>query len=265
VSEHLRHQQRLEVLNRVLRHNIRNETNVIYGYADLLADAEGGGESAEIVKDRAMTIADMGEKARQIVEVFEHVHAESTPVPLAELVAESVADTRGRFPGVGIEVGPIPDDAYVDELVEPALSNLVENAAEHNTGPDPTVEVRASVEGDRVRVVVADDGPGIDAYERSVLERGTETPLEHGSGLGLWLVTWAVGIVGGEVTIRTNDPSGSVVTVEVPRLDPDRDVADGASEDDATGTGTGTGTGGGGGRGATGGTEECDRVISSGD
>jgi PAS domain S-box-containing protein len=226
VSEHLRHQQRLEVLNRVLRHNIRNETNVIYGYADLLADAEGGGESAEIVKERAMTIADMGEKARQVVEVFERVHEESAPVPLAELVAESVAEARGRFPAVEIDVGAIPEEAYVDRVVEPALSNLVENAAEHNGGSDPCVEVRASVEDDRVRVVVADDGPGIGAYEQSVLESGTETALEHGSGLGLWLVTWSVGIADGTVDFRENDPEGSVVTIEVPRLTPDRGLED---------------------------------------
>ncbi|MDX1747005.1 MAG: histidine kinase N-terminal 7TM domain-containing protein, partial [Halobacteriales archaeon] len=38
IGEFLRQQQRLEVLNRVLRHNIRTETNIIYGYADFVGE-----------------------------------------------------------------------------------------------------------------------------------------------------------------------------------------------------------------------------------
>ncbi|MFC6724683.1 histidine kinase N-terminal 7TM domain-containing protein, partial [Halobium palmae] len=237
VSEHLRHQQRLEVLNRVLRHNIRNETNVIYGYADLLADADGAGRDySGIVKERAMTIAEMGEKARQIFEVFEQGRRDPHPVPLAELLRESAAEVRGRFPDVTVDIGPVPEGVFVNAVVEPAVANLVENAAEHNTASDPRAEIRAEPSGDpggSVRIVVADNGPGIGVYEQSVLERGTETPLEHGSGLGLWLVTWAVGIAGGSVVFEKNEPTGSVVTVEVPTVSPDEGPETADDRDDA--------------------------------
>ncbi|QCJ46672.1 histidine kinase N-terminal 7TM domain-containing protein [Haloprofundus sp. MHR1] len=222
VDEHLRHQQRLEVLNRVLRHNIRNETNVIYGYADLVAD-EGGPQSdrAEIIKERAIAIADMGEKARQIVDIFEQVRRDSRAVPVSDLVTERSADVADRYPNAEIRVEALPADAHVNAVLGPALSNLLENAVEHNTGSTPTVEVSATVDDGRVRLVVADDGPGIDVYEQAVLERGTETALEHGSGLGLWLVAWAVGIADGTVEFEENDPTGSVVTVEVPVVSAD--------------------------------------------
>lgn len=65
-------------------------------------------------------------------------------------------------------------------------------------GPEPRVEVG-----------VADDGPGIPDHERAVLEDGRETPLEHGSGLGLWIVVWKSG---GAVEFEPNDPEGTVVT-----------------------------------------------------
>ncbi|WP_224335529.1 histidine kinase N-terminal 7TM domain-containing protein [Haloprofundus halobius] len=219
VDEHLRHQQRLEVLNRVLRHNIRNETNVIYGYADLVAD-EGGTdvERAEIIKERAISIAEMGEKARQIIDIFEQVRRESQSVPLDKLVSKRVADADEEFSEVRVRAGSLPDGVRVNAVLGPAVSNLVENAAEHNTDADPLVEVDATVTDGWVRVVVADNGPGISAHERVVLERGTETALEHGSGLGLWLVVWAVGIADGTVEFEENDPTGSVVTVEVPTV-----------------------------------------------
>jgi len=56
--------------------------------------------------------------------------------------------------------------------------------------------------------------------ERQVLEAGRETPLEHGSGLGLWLVNWIVTGLGGEVT--TTVDGGTTVTV---RLSPATDGA----------------------------------------
>ncbi|KTG08435.1 hypothetical protein AUR64_19230 [Haloprofundus marisrubri] len=239
VDEHLRHQQRLEVLNRVLRHNIRNETNVIYGYADLVADEEGPAtDRARIIKERAIAIADMGEKARQIVDTFEQLRKETRTVSLRNLVERTVVDANERFPRVEVRVGALPTDVRVNAVLGPALENLVENAAEHNTEPDPYVELDATVSDGWVRLVVTDNGPGIERHERAVLERGTETALEHGSGLGLWLVTWAVGIADGTVEFEENGPSGSVVTVEAPTLPADEETEEPAetAENEQTGT-----------------------------
>jgi signal transduction histidine kinase len=230
VSDYLRQQQRLEVLNRALRHNIRNETNLIYGYADLLGEQET--DEAAIIKERALAIDDMGQKARTIIDVFEHARNPVDHVPLRVLLRESVSSVRDAFPAVTVDCGPIPADVYVSAGLDPVFANVVENAAEHNTDPDPCVWIDVRVDdsggdgddvdgdGGSVRVVVSDNGPTIDEYERSVLERGTETPLEHGSGLGLWLITWGTQIAGGQVTFAENEPTGSVVTIEVPVLDP---------------------------------------------
>jgi PAS domain S-box-containing protein len=239
VSDYLRQQQRLEVLNRALRHNIRNETNLIYGYADLLGKQET--DEAAIIKERALAIDDMGQKARTIIDVFEHARGPVDHVPLRVLIRESVSSVRDAFPAVTVDCGPIPADVSVSAGLDPVFANVIENAAEHNTDPDPRVWIDVHVDdgggdsdrdgddprgddprgdGGSVRVVVSDNGPTIDEYERSVLERGTETPLEHGSGLGLWLITWGTQIAGGQVTFAENEPTGSVVTIEVPVLDP---------------------------------------------
>jgi PAS domain S-box-containing protein len=223
VSDYLRQQQRLEVLNRALRHNIRNETNLIYGYADLLASE--GGREVDIIKERALAIDEMGQKARDIVDLFEQGRSTDDAAPLGTLLDECVSSVRRSYPDVTVDCGSVPDDVSVSTVLRPVLSNVVENAAEHNTNPEPHVWVDVERDGgdgedgkdaERVRIAVADNGPTIDAYERSVLERGTETPLEHGSGLGLWLITWGAQIAGGRVTFTEREPTGSVVTVEVP-------------------------------------------------
>ncbi|MFB6184746.1 MAG: ATP-binding protein [Haloarculaceae archaeon] len=99
------------------------------------------------------------------------------------------------------------------QLFEIAVSNLVENAIEHNDAAEPWVRVRVDADDQRVRVRVADDGPEIPAMEQKVLETGTEDPLQHGSGVGLWLTYWCVSAVGGSIAFDARDPRGNVVTL----------------------------------------------------
>jgi signal transduction histidine kinase len=64
---------------------------------------------------------------------------------------------------------------------------------------------------------VRDDGPGLPEHERAVLDAETETALEHGSGLGLWLARWGTARLGGELTVETD--GGTTATVALPAGD----------------------------------------------
>ncbi|MFC6615796.1 histidine kinase N-terminal 7TM domain-containing protein [Halopenitus salinus] len=212
VGKHLRQQQRLEVLNRLLRHNIRTETNVIYGYADRFEDGEG----AEMVKQRALRIEEIARKGREAIELFETKNGSGDSRSLSTLLERTVADVREAYPDVTVAFDPPGEDEPVDGMVEPVFANAIENAAEHNDHESPSVWVDAE-RADRHAVVrIADDGPGIDDYELDVLDRGTETALHHGSGMGLWIIKWGMEMVGGAVRFDDRDPVGTVVTLEIP-------------------------------------------------
>ncbi|PSQ58013.1 hypothetical protein BRD18_06790 [Halobacteriales archaeon SW_7_71_33] len=84
-----------------------------------------------------------------------------------------------------------------------ALAHLVENGVEHG-GDEPTVTVQVRREDGDVVVRVTDDGPGIPPYERAVVAGDREpTQLDHGSGLGLWIIRWVVEGYGGTVAFET--------------------------------------------------------------
>jgi signal transduction histidine kinase len=70
-----------------------------------------------------------------------------------------------------------------------AVENLLENAVVHNDSERPRATVRID-DSDGLQLIVSDDGTGIPAQEITVLEERSESALEHGSGLGLWLVKW---------------------------------------------------------------------------
>jgi signal transduction histidine kinase len=103
------------------------------------------------------------------------------------------------------------------ELVRLVLEELVENSLEHTDGNAPvTVTVRPSDEGGRLDV--RDSGPGIPEHERAVLLEGEETEGMHGTGVGLWLVSWCVTRLGGRLSFGDHDSRDSTVTVHLPDL-----------------------------------------------
>ena len=112
-----------------------------------------------------------------------------------------------------------PDEVELsshESVVRKLLSELVDNAVKHTDGSSPRVEISVRSRGEATaEVAVADDGPGIPEREREILTDGTETSLEHGRGVGLWTVKWAVTQLGGELAFEANDPEGSVVTVRL--------------------------------------------------
>lgn len=273
-------EQRLEVLNRVMRHNVRNEMVVVLNYAELveeMVDNDRIQQMARKMYDAGNELTALSDKARQIENVMgEDTHPRR--LDLTGIVEDVVRETRDAYPDVTLDV-TLPADtedgdrdagspdsdadaatvATVSALpaIRRAVENVVENACKHNDSDEPTVEVtiapteeapagttpdeRSSPDEARslpggvpgtggVRLSVIDDGPGIPEQEHAVLKEGRETALEHGSGLGLWLVYWVVDRSGGALDIRENDPRGSIVDIHLPAAAPDTSGGKGESE-----------------------------------
>jgi PAS domain S-box-containing protein len=225
--------QRIDVLNRLLRHNIRNEMNVVRGNADLLSDSVDPAERDRI--DRILrTVDDIVDRSNKIGRVSEALESQrARPVRLTQLLDTVVEAARTRHPDATITLSR-PDACWVEGAPSLALAfeELVDNAVEHSstgnrTASDdavergdsaPTVDIDVTVREGSVLVRVSDDGPGIDPHERAVILAGGETPLQHGSGVGLWLVKWVVRNVGG--TLAFADGDGTTVEIELPTATP---------------------------------------------
>jgi len=209
--------RRLSVLNRVLRHDIRNDVNVIHGNADRIIEDAGASEPARTIKRKAEKLSRMSENARQIESLLEREGAPVEPVDLAHLL-EKERERLAIDPDVAVEADlPGEARASASPMIESAIGNVVKNAVEHSDRGTPRVEMDVEVGAEHVEVRIADDGPGIPDREVRVLERGHETDLDHGSGLGLWLTNWIVTESGGEIAFERNDPRGSVVRIRLPR------------------------------------------------
>ncbi|ELZ45013.1 signal transduction histidine kinase regulating citrate/malate metabolism [Halorubrum distributum JCM 9100] len=240
VTERERRRQQLEVLNRILRHNLRNDAGVVHGYGEILRDRLEDPElvrMADAVERRAGALAALGEKAGTV----ERLLAESDPAEtdVRDLLKSVVADARDGATTVElvVEGGADGDSDWTTRVRPDALravvENTVENAVDHHDGEgvereDGGAWVRVALrreggnaereaDGDaRFVLTVEDDGPGIPDHEVDAVESGRETALEHGSGLGLWVVAWGAAAVGADVEYADREPRGTRVTVSVP-------------------------------------------------
>jgi len=214
ISDLFRMQQRLEVLHRVFRHNIRTNIQVILGHAGYLA-TNNSRRKAETLKRNAIEIEATGEKVRKIIDVFEKGRKDRGALRLHSILQECVDAAARSYPEATVEYDPGPEDIVVDSLFDIVCSNVIENATQHNVSSEPWVRVSVEADEEAVVVHVEDNGPGIEPHELALVEEGTETPLKHGSGFGLALVVWGTDIAGGSVEFES-DASGTRVTLEMP-------------------------------------------------
>ena len=225
VTDRQTRRQRLEVLNRVLRHNLRNDMTTVMGYADLIAEDRAESEAfVERINETADELTALGDKAREIEGIMAASDDADAVTDLSRLVQYVASEARTEYPDadVTVDLGEGERVAAAEEVCWPVVWNLVENAVEHHDGAAPAVTIRTrTTDDDRAAVTVVDDGPGIPDTEREAILTGTERPLAHGSGLGLWAVKWGANRVGGEVAIENADPRGTRVTVRFPLANAD--------------------------------------------
>jgi PAS domain S-box-containing protein len=221
VTERATDEQRLTVLNRVLRHNLRNDLDAVRGFAESIETGAEHGRPAARIRDLATEIADTGGTVAETERLLSASDPPNHPVAV-EAVVRSAAELteRGADGTVSTSTPTEPSFVRADrDLLTRALRELVENGLEHADHSNPTVELAVETTGQGVVFTVRDDGPGIPARERGVLLDGDETPLRHGTGVGLWFVHWAVTRLGGELSFSDPDDGGSVVTVVLPADD----------------------------------------------
>ncbi|QSG10334.1 sensor histidine kinase [Halapricum desulfuricans] len=215
--------EKLALVNRIVRHDVGNDLQVIAGTADILerhVDPDGQ-DALERLQRTTSEAMDLTERLRTFVSAMEDDGADLRPVAVRQVVRTQVENFRERHPGVTVLLESVPDVAVrADELLASVVHNLLSNAVAHNDGDDPRVVVTVEADTETVSIRVADDGPGVPQAERETLfERGELGPDSDGSGIGLYIVDMLVDRYGGSITVEDSDIGGAAFEIELPRVE----------------------------------------------
>ncbi len=211
-------------------HELRTPLAALTATLENLADGVSPADPASLGRavDQAQRLGDLVGDLLELSRVEAGVAAlRLDELPVGRLVDEVVADLVPTGRAVRFDV-EIPDGLEVSAdrtRLRQLLTNVLDNAVRHSP-EGGRVSVRAGVVGDRWRLDVADQGPGVPPADRELaFERfGTLTASDPGSqgtggtGLGLAIARWVAGLHGG--TVRFVDPppgaAGAVLRLDLP-------------------------------------------------
>jgi|APHM01.1.fsa_nt_gi PAS domain S-box len=156
VTERKRREQRLEVFNRILRHNLRNQLEVIRSHAEELA-TRAGDDHADQITAAVDELAATGSQAREADQLLA-TDADPTPVAVGELL-RAVIDCQAVDTGTTVQADLAEITVVTHkQLLETAVQQAVENAVEH---AHSRVVVTAARSDAGCEIAIEDDGEGI--------------------------------------------------------------------------------------------------------
>lgn len=173
--------------------------SALYGY-DLFGDIPAAGTVG-----REITVEEM--RAPVLVVDLNH--------RLVDLNAAAEALFSVSVEAIGTPLETVSNGALdTDEVLDTREGTTV--TVEHNTGDQPRVRIEATGGDAELTSRVVDNGPGIPDHELAPLREEAETDLEHGSGLGLWLVKWGLSRLNGRIEFDRTRSQGTVATLHLP-------------------------------------------------
>jgi two-component system nitrogen regulation sensor histidine kinase NtrY len=211
---------------RRLAHEIKNPLTPIQLSAERLrrhfTDAPAGARA--LVDECTTTIVGEVESLKGLVDEFSQFarmpSPRATASDLHQLITETLALYDGLLADVTIERRFDPDVKLVrldPEQIRRVIINLVDNAAEAMERHGCiVVETQRDAANSVVRIVVADNGPGIPPAEREKLFLPYYSTKGRGSGLGLAIVRRIIAEHGGTIEVADNTPRGTRFTIELP-------------------------------------------------
>jgi len=208
-------------------HELRTPVAIVRGNIELLrsdavcqADAE---ESLAIIEAESLRMSRLLDELLSLARL-EGAARTFQPLEVRTLLDEVAAKARALGDRkIVVEGAPGLWTTGNPDLLEQALLNVVKNAVAH-TSDGGTITLGCAAIGNRARITITDDGPGIPEvdlariFDRFFRAQGPRPADSGGAGLGLAIVKRLIDLHDGTITAENLQPRGARFTVELPRI-----------------------------------------------
>ena len=207
-------------------HELRTPLTTIRGYAELLrsgaiGDDRGRLRAASRIEQEAARMGLLVDDLLLLARLDQGRPFEVASVDLGRLARRAAEDARAAHPARPLSID-VEHRVVVDGdagRLRQVVDNLIANAVVH-TPPQTPVRVSVKAVGERARLVVSDDGPGMTAeHSARVFERfyrGSTERTSEGAGLGLSIVAAIAAAHGGSARVESATGRGATFTVDLP-------------------------------------------------
>ena len=212
----------VSILQRIVRHNIRNDMNIAIGLAQNILDEDSTTPEIKTNARRIINVCSELSEVSQKVSTIDAIRKGDqslTPADVVSITNSVISKHRStnQDTHIKLDVETTQTTVLATDQVSVLIDNLVENAIEHNSG-DIIVEVSIrDAKSESILLSISDNGPGIADMEKNVVTG--EQPIEklyHASSLGLWVVRWVVDQHDANIEFEESRFGGTKVNVILP-------------------------------------------------
>ena len=220
VSSRTVRDQHIQTVDYLLKHNLRNQLNVILAATSLIESATEAADRTQFerIEGAGERLLSIFEDHHQVVRLLTSQESRR-PIHLADLLEKVVASLAQRYPSATI-TAESPEGVVVtaDPMLEQAINTLVETLLDNAEDAEPTVSITVEPSDSTAAIRLEDEGPAIQDIEYGSIEDATKlSSTFHPTKLGLWFVYLVVRQSRGSLTVEPADGDGNVVSMTLNR------------------------------------------------
>jgi len=233
ISEELQVEQMKQELIAIATHELRTPITGIKGYLDMILEGDTGKlgpdtqETIEEVVKINQRLADLVDDLLNVGRIEQgRIEIKPVAMDLDKLITEVIGELSIQAKDKKLELkypkAIVPQVKADPDRVRQILINLIGNAIKYT--PNGSVEASATKVGNDVVTAVKDTGLGMDKeaqkrlFEKFYRVKNEQTRQITGTGLGLWITKKLVEMMGGEITIQSEEGKGSTFTFSLPAI-----------------------------------------------
>ncbi|MCC4332234.1 sensor histidine kinase [Limosilactobacillus reuteri] len=206
-------------------HELKTPLAGILGHVNLIR--RHGDKHPELIGKSLKYIDQEAQRMSQLINellILEgHQTKKLTEINLSKIIFAEVESLQGAYQQKFItDLNPNISYRITKGDFQSLVHNLLENAAKYSP-TDSTIDVQLTTDDRHIILRVADQGQGIakenrqKVFERFYREDESHSNKVAGSGIGLAIVKMIIEKYHGKITIRDNEPVGTIFTVYLPK------------------------------------------------